>query len=79
MANDPSLRGEVGLVGTEFTSLVSPDAMTSILKDAERRDFFITARESMIGLALGRATNGGKPLNHERRVIARIRAEAANF
>lgn len=79
MANDPSLRGELGVVVTEFASLVSPDAMTSILKGAERRDFFITARESMIGLALGRATNGGKPLNHERRVIARIRAEAANF
>ena len=31
----------------------------------------------MLGLALGRATNGGKPLGHERRVLARIRAEAA--
>jgi hypothetical protein len=30
----------------------------------------------MLGLALGRATNGGKPLGQERRVLAHIRAEA---
>ena len=29
------------------------------------------AREAMLGLALGRATNGGKPLGHERAVLAR--------
>ena len=33
----------------------------------------------MLGLALGRATNGGKPLGHERTVLARLRAEAAVF
>ncbi len=31
----------------------------------------------MLGLALGRTTNGGKPLGHERRVLARLRSEAA--
>ena len=31
---------------------------------------------ALLGLALGRATNNGKPLGHERRVLARIRAEA---
>jgi hypothetical protein len=51
--------------------------MTSILTNADRRDFFITAREAMLGLAPGRATNGGKPLGHERRVLARLRADAA--
>lgn len=76
MANDQSLRTEIGSVVAEFASLVNPDAMTRILTDPERRDFFITARESMLGLALGRATNGGKPLGHERRVLARIRREA---
>ena len=79
MANDPSLRSEIGPVVTEFASLVSPDNITKILSDADRRDFFVTARESMIGLALGRATNGGKPLGHERRVLARIRVEASTF
>jgi AcrR family transcriptional regulator len=76
MANDPSLRAEIGPVVAEFAGLVNPDAITSILSDAERREFFITARETMLGLALGRATNGGKPLGHERRVLARLRAEA---
>ncbi|HEY3831818.1 MAG TPA: TetR/AcrR family transcriptional regulator [Acidimicrobiia bacterium] len=76
MANDPSLRGEIGPVVSEFATLVKPDAITSILTNAERRDFYISAREAMLGLALGRATNGGRPLGHERRVIARLRAEA---
>ena len=77
MANDASLHTEIGPVVAEFAGLVSPGAITSILTDEERRDFFITARETMLGLALGRATNGGKALGHERRVLARIRAGAA--
>jgi AcrR family transcriptional regulator len=77
MANDPGLRSEIGPVVAEFAALVNPDGITSILTSSERRDFFITARETMLGLALGRATNHGKPLGHERRVLARIRAEAA--
>ena len=51
--------------------------MPSILTDDERREFYVMARETMLGLALGRATNGGKPLGHERSVLARLRAEAA--
>jgi AcrR family transcriptional regulator len=77
MANDPSLRAQIGPVVADFARLVDPDAITTILTDAERRDFYITARETMLGLALGRATNGGKALGHERRVVARIRAEAS--
>ena len=76
MANDPSLRATIGPVVAEFAGLVNPDAI-SILTNARRRDFFVTAREAMLGLALGRATNGGKPLGHERRVLARLRTEAA--
>jgi AcrR family transcriptional regulator len=79
MANDPALRAEIGPVVTEFAGLVNPDNITALLTNAEKRDFFVTARESMLGLALGRATNAGKPLNHERRVITRIRAEAASL
>ena len=77
MANDSGLRAEIGPVVAEFAGVVNPDGMRSILTNAERRDFFITAREAMLGLALGRATNAGKPLGHERRVLARIRAQAA--
>jgi AcrR family transcriptional regulator len=79
MANDRSLNVEIGPVVAEFADLVNPDNLPAVLTDAEKRDFFLTVRESMLGLALGRATNAGKPLNHERRVIARIRAEAARF
>ena len=77
MANDPSLRAQIGPVVADFARLVDPDAITTILTDAGRRDFYIAARETMLGLALGRATNGGKALGHERRVLARIRAEAS--
>ena len=57
--------------------MVRPDALVPpILIDGERRDFYVMARETMLGLALGRATNGGKPLGHEKPVLARLRAEA---
>lgn len=78
MANDPSLRAEIGPVVGEFATLVSPDSLApTILTDEAHRDFYITARETLLGLALGRATNGGKPLGHEKRVLARLYAEAA--
>jgi AcrR family transcriptional regulator len=77
MANDPSLRTEIGPVVAEFASLVNPDKGTAVLTTSDKRDFFLAAREAMLGLALGRATNGGKALGHERRVLARIRSEAA--
>jgi AcrR family transcriptional regulator len=79
MANDPGLRAEIGPVVAEFAGVVNPDGITPILTDHERRDFFVTARESMLGLALGRATNGGRALGHERRVLTRIRTEAADI
>lgn len=73
MANDPSLRAEIGPVVAEFAALVRPD---TILTAEERRAFYLMARETMLGLALGRATNGGKPVAHEKAVLARLRAEA---
>jgi len=77
MANDSTLRTEIGPVVAEFASLVNLKGNPVPRREAEVRDFLITARETMIGLALGRATNGGNPLGHERRVLARLRAEAA--
>ena len=79
MANDPGLRAEIGPVVAEFAGLVSPDAITTILTDAERRDFFVTAREAMLGLALGRATCQGRPLGHEHAVLSQLRATAATL
>jgi hypothetical protein len=77
MANDPSLRAEIAPVVAEFAALVRPEAKPSILPDDERRDFYLMAREAMLGLALGRATNRGRPVGHERTVLARLRADAA--
>ena len=77
MANDPSLRAEIAPVVAEFAVLVRPEAKPSILPDDEHRDFYLMAREAMLGLALGRATNGGRPVGHERTVLARLRADAA--
>lgn len=80
MANDPDLRAEIGPVVAEFAALVHPDRLAEdVLATEERRGFFATAREAMLGLALGRATNGGQPLGHEPRVLARLRAEAEAF
>jgi AcrR family transcriptional regulator len=72
MANDPSLRAEIGPVVAEFSALVRPK---TILTD-DHRAFYLMARETMLGLALGRATNGGKPVAHEQAVLARLRADA---
>lgn len=77
MANDPSLGEEIGPVVAEFATLVHPDALAPALRlDRAGRDHVVLAREAMLGLALGRATNGGAPLGHERRVLARLRADA---
>jgi AcrR family transcriptional regulator len=77
MANDPGLRAEIGPVVAEFAGLVKPEAMTAILTDDALRTQYLVAREAMLGLALGRATNGGRPLGHERRVLDRLRRDAA--
>lgn len=74
MANDPSLRAEIGPVVAEFANLVSPDNLaTSILTDRDGRARYLMARETLLGLALGRATNGGRPLGHEAAVLAQLR------
>jgi hypothetical protein len=64
-----------------FAKLVSPDSAgrNSVLRDPEAKTFFLMAREAMLGLAVGRATNGGKPLGHQRAVLRRLRAEASTF
>jgi AcrR family transcriptional regulator len=79
--NDPELAAELWPTVTRFAKLLSPESAgrDSTLRDTDRRVFFLLAREAMIGLALGRATNGGKPLSHERVVLRRLRAEASGF
>ena len=80
MANDPTLHAEIGPVVLEFASLVNPEGkdLTILADDAHRR-YYLMAREAMLGLALGRATNGGKPLGHEKAVLKTLRTGAATI
>lgn len=80
MANDPDLRDEIGPVVAEFAMIVQPARLTKlILADDQDRDFFAMARETMLGLALGRATNGGRPLSHEKTVLDLLRRQATGL
>ncbi len=73
MANDPSLRTEIGPVVTEFAALVRPENVAPSVLNAEERALYLMTRETMFGLALGRATNDGRAVGHEAAVIAQLR------
>lgn len=79
--NDADLAAELRPAMTRFAKLVAPDGAESgtPLAGADAKAFILMAREAMLGLALGRATNGGNPLAHERVVLRRLRQEAARF
>lgn len=51
----------------------------SILEGEERRATFVMAREALLGLALGRATSGGRPLAHEPAVLDQLRRVAGGI
>jgi AcrR family transcriptional regulator len=75
--NDPELARELGPAIARFAKLVAPTGRSSgPFADDEATAFFLMAREAMLGLALGRSTNGGRPLGHEAIVMERIRREA---
>ncbi len=77
MANEPELRTEIGPVVASFASLVDPATIAeAVVTTDERRTFVLLAREAMIGLALGRAANGGRALPHEAAVLDRLRGDA---
>lgn len=68
--NDPELARAIGPVIARFSSLVSP-VSSPATGDGEPGVgvFLLTAREALLGLALGRATGGGRPLGHEAAVV----------
>ena len=70
-ANDPELGAEIGPVVERFAKLVDPERRSDLLGDEAAASFFLLARETMLGLSLGRATNGA-PLAHEERVLAHL-------
>ena len=79
--NDPELASELRPAITRFAKLVSPDSAgpNGALRSEDARAFYLMAREAMLGLALGRATNRARPLGHEKVVLARLRAEATRI
>ena len=76
----PALAAEIGPAVLRFAKAVS---LTEPPGDAPRDDatkaFLFTAREAMIGLALGRANAHGHPLGHEDLVLTHLRTEAATL
>jgi AcrR family transcriptional regulator len=77
-ANDVELRRELGPVIERFFKLVQPEELPirDLLARPEAAAFFLTAREAMLGLALGRAISSGQPLPHEGIVLDDLRARA---
>ncbi|MCG8592626.1 MAG: TetR/AcrR family transcriptional regulator, partial [Proteobacteria bacterium] len=71
-ANDPALGRAIGPVVERFAKLVHPDRRSDLLADEEAQAFFLMAREAVLGLALGRATSGGRALPHEARVLEHL-------
>ena len=71
-ANDPELGRAIGPVVERFAKLVHPEQRSDLLADADAQTFFLMARETMIGLALGRATSAGGAVPHEQAVIEQL-------
>jgi AcrR family transcriptional regulator len=77
MANDPELATRIGPVVAGFAGLIAFDALTLPARQrAAARTFYVLAREAMLGLALGRATSGGRALPHERAVLEELKRQA---
>jgi AcrR family transcriptional regulator len=75
--NDPDLAQSIGPVVARFATLVAPhNAASERVHDARAATFLLTARESLLGLAMGRATSGGRALGHEQAVLDALRAQA---
>ncbi len=71
-ANDPDLGAAIGPVVERFAKLVQPERRSDLLVDRDAQAFFHTVQEAMLGLALGRATNHGRPVGHERSVLEQL-------
>ncbi|MEM9561943.1 MAG: TetR/AcrR family transcriptional regulator [Actinomycetota bacterium] len=75
-ANDPDLGRMLDPVIATFAKLFGPDRWHELLPDDEARAFFLVARESLLGLAWGRAVSKGRPLAHETLVLDHLTATA---
>ena len=70
-ANDADLGAAIGPVVTRFAKLVDPIEQRQLLPDDDARSLYLTCREAILGLALGRATSG-EPLAHADDVVDRL-------
>lgn len=75
--NDPELARQIGPVVARFAALVSPrNSASKRFRDPAVATFLLTSREALLGLAMGRATSGGRPLDHEAAVLTALREQA---
>ena len=75
-ANDPDLGRMLDPVVVTFAKLFGPDRWQELLPDDEARAFYLAGRESLLGLAWGRAISRGRPLAHETPVLNHLLATA---
>lgn len=80
--NDCELEQTLGPVISNFAKLVHPDEHLGFAADSDHREevatFVLAARETMFGLALGRAT-AGRALPHEAQVLAHLHDQATRL
>lgn len=67
--NDAELGQALEPVVVTFAKLFGPDRWPDVLLDHDARAFYLAARESLLGLAWGRAITGGRTLGHEAVVL----------
>lgn len=75
-ANDPDLGRMLDPVVATFAKLFGPDRWHALLPDDEARACYLAARESLLGLAWGRAVGNGRPLAHETFVLDHLTTTA---
>ena len=65
------MQGLMATAGLGFAlfSCSDPEVRSDLFSDEASQAFFMMVRETLIGLALGRATNGGRPVAHEATVL----------
>ena len=75
--NDKDIARTVRPVMSRVATLVAPDnSKVPHIRRTEVKTFVTVSREALLGMAMGRATNGGNPLPHEKAVIASLRDQA---
>ncbi len=75
-ANDPDLGRMLDPVVASFAKLFGPDRWHELLPNDEARAFYLAARETLLGLAWGRAISNGQPLAHETPVLDHLMTTA---